>query len=256
MADLTVRYFSDCLKRSTTFRMYLPNTHGDSEYAKRKTKVLFLLHGYCGDAENWVPEHLSDKYNFAVVIPNGENSFWLDGISTGHKFCTFLGEELPGFIRKTFNLAVAKEDTYIMGLSMGGFGALHTALAYPDVFSTAICLSSAFIHNEIMKMEPGTENAVANYEYYRECFGEPAKLSESDNNPEVLIRKLKGSGHEIPAIYMACGTEDFLLNENRAMDAFLKDMGVEHVYEEATGTHNMEFWTKYVEIFVPRVFGK
>ncbi len=257
MANITVRFYSKCLNRHTSFQMYLPygvNEEGN-EYQKRGMKTLFLLHGYTGDAGNWVPEYLSDKYNFAVVIPNGENSFWLDGISTGHKFCTFLGEELVEFVRKTFNLALRKEDTCIMGLSMGGFGALHTAFRYPEVFGKLAALSSALIMHEVAGMKEGQGNDVANYEYYRECFGEPSKLLESDNNPETLVHRLKTEGKEIPRIYMSCGTEDFLIENNRAMHRFLESEGVEHVYEEEPGIHNMDFWSRYVLKFIPELFG-
>ena len=105
--------------------MYLPNdirediSHEDTVYSRRQMKTLFLLHGYTGCAENWVPEYLAEKYNFAIVMPNGENSFWLDGISTGHQFCTFVGIELINYIRKTFGLAMNADETYIMGMSMG-----------------------------------------------------------------------------------------------------------------------------------------
>ena len=79
-------------------------------------------------------------------------------------------------------------------------------------------------------MKPGEGNPVANYEYYRECFGDPAKLHESDNNPEVLAKKLKAEGKKTPKIFMACGTEDFLLEPNRAFHKFLTDTGIDHVY--------------------------
>ena len=87
MSNLTIRFYSNCLRRYTTFKMYLPCDirqdwgQTDTKYSENSTKTLFLLHGFTGDAENWVPEYLSDKYNFAVVIPSGENSFWLDGRS-------------------------------------------------------------------------------------------------------------------------------------------------------------------------------
>ena len=147
MSNATVRFYSNCLRRSTTFQMYLPYDERQGfpvdkkDQPKGKPKTLFLLHGFTGDAGNWIPEYLSDKYNFAVVCPSGENSFWLDGISSGHEFCKFLGEELIGFVRKAFHLAENKDETYIMGMSMGGFGALHTALYYPDVFGKAAGLS-------------------------------------------------------------------------------------------------------------------
>ena len=261
MSNLTVRFFSNCLRRNTSFKMFLPYDERldmpeeMKEYRGRKTKVLFLLHGYTGDGDIWVPEYLADKYNFAVVAPNGENAFWLDGISSGHQFGTFLGEELPNFIRKTFNLATTPEDTYIMGLSMGGFGALHTALKYPEVFGKAAAFSSALIVHEVADMKEGSDNGVANYEYYRECFGDPSKVLESENNPETLVKKLKAEGKKFPEIFMACGTEDFLIERNRELHNFLVEEDVAHVYEEDTGIHDMVFWGKSVEKFVPKMFG-
>ena len=151
MAIINVKYRSEALVRNVTFDIYLPNDKPDEQ--GREMKTLFLLHGYTGDAWNWVPDHLAQKYNFAVVTPNGENGFWLDGRSTGHKYCTFVGEELVDYLRRTFGLAMSAENTYIMGLSMGGFGALHTGLFYPETFGKIGAMSSALIVHEVSKMK-------------------------------------------------------------------------------------------------------
>ena len=78
-------------------------------------------------------------------------------------------------------------------------------------------------------------------------FGDLDKLETSENNPEQLIRTLKAENKTIPAIYMACGTEDFLINENRAFHQFLKDEGVPVEYIESPGVHNWDFWNYYLE---------
>jgi len=255
MSQLTVKYFSKCLVRPYSFNMVLPNDYinEENEYSKRPTKVIFLLHGWTGDAGNWIPEQLADKYNFAIVIPNGENAFWLNGLSTGHKFQSLLGEEIISYVQRQFGLAKKREDTYIMGLSMGGFGSLHTAFAYPEIFGTAIALSSALIVDQVATMKPGDENPVANYEYYRECFGEPSKLLESLNNPEFQVKTLLKNKTTLPKIVMACGTEDFLIEPNRKFHNFLEENKVEHTYWEASGTHDMAFWGKCVEKFIPEL---
>ena len=253
MANINVKFFSNALNRKVSFDMYIPNDAPEEK--SRKMKVLFLLHGYTGDAWNWVPEHLAQKYNFAVVTPNGENGFWLDGLSTGHKYCTFVGSELVGYIRRTFGLALTPDDTYIMGLSMGGFGALHTAFTYPENFGKTAAMSSALIIHEIAKMKPGDDNGMANYAYYRECFGELETVEESDSNPEVLVKRLKEKG-SIPAIFMSCGTEDFLIENNRQFHSFLQDIDVPHTYFESKGSHDMDFWNEYTEKFVELMFGE
>ena len=125
------------------------------------------------------------------------------------------------YVRRTFGLARGPEDTCIAGLSMGGFGALHTGLAYPERFGKIGALSSALIIHDVARMKPGDGNDFANYAYYRDIFGDPELLEESDNNPETLLLKLKKSGRKIPDIYQCCGTEDFLLENNRAFHRFM-----------------------------------
>lgn len=254
MSQLSIRYFSQALNRSVRFEMFIPNDK--PQETPDRMRVLFLLHGYTGDAGNWVPEELMKKYGFAVVAPNGENSFWLDGLSTTRKFCTFVGEELVEYVRRTFGLAQSREDTFIMGLSMGGFGALHTAFAYPGNFGKTAAMSSALIVHEIAGMKPGTDNGTANYDYYHECFGDLDSVTESDSNPEVLVKRLWDSGAAIPEILMSCGTEDFLLENNRQFHCFLDSNGIPHTYLESPGAHDMTFWDEYTRKFIDMMFGE
>ena len=151
MAHLQVEFYSNCLRRPVPFKLLLPNDPNDAWQPPQKRaglpmKTLFLLHGYTGSAYNWVPEHLATLYNFAVVMPNGENGFWIDGLATGRQYGAFLGEELPAYLQKTFRLAMTPEETCIMGLSMGGYGALRAALAYPQRFGkVALAQSGALL---------------------------------------------------------------------------------------------------------------
>ena len=260
MARLQIEYFSNALRRSTTFEMIIPNDFPAGvpwEAGKahsRPMSPLFLLHGYTGKAGNWVPDGLPEKYNFAIVMPTAENSFYLNGEATGTAYQTMVGEELVNYVRKTFHLASGPENTCIAGLSMGGFGALHTGLAYPETFGKIGALSSALIVHEVATMKPGGGNAVANYAYYRACFGDLETVLERDANPEVLARKLKTSGAKIPEIYMCCGTEDFLLQNNRQMHSFLEAEGIPHEYHESKGTHDMVFWREYIAKIVEWMF--
>ena len=255
MAYFRIEYYSKALRRTTSFEMMVPNDPREGmPEPSQPMKTLFLLHGYTGKAGNWVPEDLPVKYNFAIVMPSAENSFYLDGLSSGHAFQTMVGIELVDYIRNTFGLAKGPKDTFIAGLSMGGFGALHTGLAYPDRFGKIGALSSALIVHEVATMKPGQGNEVANYEFYRECFGDPATAAERDCNPEVLARKLKAEGKAIPGIYMACGTEDFLIENNRAFHRFLEDEKIPHEYHEGKGIHDMVFWQEYIRKAVEWMF--
>ena len=258
MAYFRIEYFSRALRRTTSFEMLIPN---DPSFPARPgeedipMRTLFLLHGYTGKAGNWVPEGLPMKHRFAIVMPTAENSFYLNGLSTGHAFQTMLGEELVDYVRRTFGLARRREDTCIAGMSMGGFGALHTGLAYPGTFGKIAALSSALIVHGIARMKPGEDNGMANYEYYRECFGDLETVEERDVNPEVMIRNLKESGGRIPEIFMCCGTEDFLLENNRRMHLFLEEEKIPHRYYESAGNHDMVFWNEYIQKAVEWLFG-
>jgi S-formylglutathione hydrolase FrmB len=252
MANIKVEFFSNSLVRWTTFEMYIPNDFRSdiprehNPHYDRKCKTAFVLNGYTGWGKGWdVIFELAEKYNFALVFPSGENSFYLDSQATAGKYQTFIGEELVEYIRKTFDLCRTKEDTFIGGLSMGGFGALHTGLAYPGTFSKIVALSSALIVHKIAGMKPGDNNEIANYYYYRNCFGDLDTLIESDNNPETLVRKLIQQRKNTPEIYMACGTEDFLLEDNRRFHNFLVEHNVNHEYFESSGGHEMPFWNEY-----------
>jgi len=252
MSNISIDFFSNSLLRPVTFEMYIPNDfrtdipRQHNPHYDRNCKTIFVLHGYTGWGKGWSNLYeLAEKYNFALVFPSGENSFYLDSPATAGKYGTFIGSELIEYIRKTFNLCHTKEDTFISGLSMGGFGALRTGLAYPDTFSKIIALSSALIVHGISGMKPGDNNEIANYYYYRNCFGDLENLIESDNNPETLVKKNIQQGKDIPKIYMACGTEDFLLEDNRRFHNFLTLHNVNIEYVESSGDHDMEFWNKY-----------
>lgn len=259
MAQLSIEFFSNTLNRPVQFKMIIPGDfnpdwHPEQKREGQPMKALFLLHGYTGAAGNWIPEEYPLLYNFAVIMPSGENGFWVDGISTGHKYATFLAQELVDYVRKTFHLALTPEDTFVMGLSMGGYGALHTALMYPDRFGQAIALSSALLIHGIAHMKPGTDNGVANYEYYRECFGDLEVVEQSRHNPEVLVEEILAEGKKMPKIFMACGTEDFLLEANRRFHSFLEEKQVQHQYFESKGIHDMVFWSEYARKLIPLLF--
>lgn len=256
MSTMKISFASQMLKRIVEFNLILPNDLPEemiieNQCYKREIKTLYLLHGFGGNCNDWLygslAQELSVKYNLAIVMPSGENSFYLDGRGAGKLYGEFIGRELVGYIRRVFGLSDKKENTFIGGLSMGGFGAIRNALKYNDTFGKVFALSSALIVNEIKNQKQGFKNLVADYDYYVNTFGDLSKLEESENNPEYLVKKLKSENKEIPPIFMACGTEDFLLETNREFYEFLLNQKVEINYEESPGTHDWKFWNEYLE---------
>jgi len=256
MSELYVRMFAPSIMRFTSFTMVLPVdapsfiTEGNLHY-KRPIKTLFLLHGFSGNSFDWISgsniSELSGKYNIAVVMPQGDNSFYLNGRGSCNKYEDFICIDLVNYIRKVFGLAKTPMETFIAGLSMGGFGAIHSALAHPDVFGKMIGLSSAFICDAISGMKPGTFDGMADYDYYVNVFGDLDKIDESPNNPKYLVKQRLARGDKIQPIFMACGTEDNLLQANRDFRDFLEKHNVNVCYIEDSGKHDWAFWNKYLE---------
>lgn len=250
MASLNGVFYSQKLARPVHFSAVLSNDCAwgtdMNPHFKRTAKNVYLLHGYSGCDTDW-PNNaplgdLANMFNVNFFMPCGDNSFYLDQEATGFKYAQYVGEEFVNYTRKTFGLSDKREDTFIGGLSMGGFGALHTGLAYPETFSKIIALSSAILVNRLHEMKPTDDNPMANYAYYAQMFGDLSTVAETDKNPEVLIRNLVEAKAEIPAIYMACGTEDFLFGANVAFKEFLDSMNVPVTFFTGPGVHDFNFW--------------
>ena len=256
MSVLQINKYSIALSRLITFHVILPDDaipmmiEGNKNY-ERKPKTLYLLHGFSGNTTDWLYgsriQELAMQYNLAVVLPSGENSFYLNGKGTGRAYETFVGVELPDYCTKTFGFSDKPEDTFIGGLSMGGFGAIHTALKYPKRFGKMFGLSSAMIQYDIAGMKPGEKNEIADYDYYLQVFGNLEHLDTSENNPDYLIREKKKRGEKIQPVFMACGTEDFILKNNRVFRDFLNSQNVDLTYYESEGIHDWKFWNQYLE---------
>jgi S-formylglutathione hydrolase FrmB len=228
--------------------VYMPEVK-DLRHYDRETYNLILLHGLTGTDTDWLygglAQEMAIQYNLNVFMPTAGNNFYLDKGYPGANWGEYVGCELPEYIEKTFRVKMTRENTLIGGLSMGGFGALHTALAYPETFGRCIALSSGLI---IYEYATGAhrDSSEMPIEMLRDVFGDPDKVIASDKNPETLYHRLKEAGLQIPRIYLACGTEDDLLPHSRAFAEFLKDNGADYIYEEGPGKHNWTFWNEYL----------
>jgi S-formylglutathione hydrolase FrmB len=135
-----------------------------------------------------------------------------------------------------------REDQYVAGLSMGGYGALKVALTYPDRFAKAASLSGALDIDEIKKIANEQPRNV----WFDAVFG-IKPIQNTTNDLKYLIDLHLKHNVELPDLYVACGTEDFLYKDNIAFRDFLIDRNVKHLYEESPGTHDWAFWDTYIQ---------
>ena len=255
MASGRMGFYSSQLMQHTDFTFILPNDVNmmfvkHREYYERPAKSLILLHGLMGTDTDWLYSgtawNMAVQYNLSIFMPAGGNSFFLNKGYRGADYTNFAGQEFPEYIRKVFGYCGRREDTIIGGLSMGGFGALHITLAYPETFSSCIALSSAIATYEVAETGKRKGGFMPD-EMVRDIFGDHTKLLESDANPEFQFRKCREAGKEIPEIYLAVGTEDPQYEPNQRFRSFLESEHADFLYEEGPGTHNWDFWNHYID---------
>lgn len=246
MALIQVNYVSNALQRTVPLQVILPVdklTPDGRLPAPKKYKTLYLLHGWLGNCTDWVSgtriQRWAEERDLAVVMPSGDNAFYVDSPNPVNRYGQFIGQELVEVTRRMFPLSDKREDTFIGGLSMGGFGALRNGLKYHQTFGAVISLSGAV--DILSAPKQGPVAALGEF-----IFG-PAELAlASDNNPRVLIEQLKDAPLR-PAIYLCCGTEDRLLPQSRTIRTLLEDAGFAVTYVEGPGNHNWDFWDTYIK---------
>lgn len=254
-----MEFYSTVLGRNAEFRFILPDDararrdmFKDSPAYRRPTKTIYLLNGYSNSSTEWLLggniRFMADRFNLAMILPNGENSFYTNGPGTGRRFGDYIGIDLVNFTRERFGLSDKREDTFIGGISMGGYGALRNGFAYPDTFSKIIAMSPAYIIHEIDKAKPGFQNAGGNYDFYYALFGNLDTVMESENSVEHLIRNIEETDvAKMPQVFHACGTEDFLYDVNLTLENYLNEHNVPHKFHESGGTHDFDFWNQYIQ---------
>lgn len=254
MAIIEVNFISKCLMRTVTFNAIIPvDKFGpQAENAEQKPlKTLYLLHGIFGNYTDWVNgtriQAWAEANDLAVIMPSGENRFYLDDEKSGELYGEFIGKELVEFTRKLFPLSDKREDTFIAGLSMGGYGAIRNGLKYAENFGCVIGLSAALVHDTWKNADNSAPIFTFRRNYYEAIFGEYDKVKGSDKDPKALLLKLKEEGRPVPKMYLCCGTEDGLVTANRDFRDFLNENGVDLTYVEGPGKHDWVFWDTYIK---------
>ncbi len=253
MAVFQTEFFSECLGRRIPITVCLPadSAQNRGKYNDAKTyKTVYLLHGIYGNNNSWLHhgnvEEVSEQFDVAIVLPSGENSFYLDHAKRFTLFSKLIGEEIVAFTRSVFPLSDRREDTILGGLSMGGYGATLNGLKYSEVFGAIFAFSSAYIIDMMSHPTPENKDSLFSYEYCLDTFGNPGELLGSACDYKAEVEKLLKEGRTPPATYISCGTEDFLIEHNRDFIAFLKEKGYPHTYVESAGVHDWVFWREYI----------
>ena len=248
MAHLRCDFFSDALSLSTSMTLLLPQQTSTQIGMEGRTTggappVLYLLHGLSDDDTIWLRRTSIERYaaplGLAVVMPQVHRSFYADQ-AYGGRYWTFLAEELPELVGSLFRISDRREDTFVAGLSMGGYGAFKWALRHPERFAAAACLSGAV---DIAGLRAGRERP-EDPRMFERILGDRDPSAGEDNLSWLLAHADVPS---LPALHLSCGTEDVLFEDNVAFRDELVAAGAKVTVDFGPGAHDWAYWDDRIQ---------
>ena len=257
MSLLTYTFESQYLNGNTQVSVVLPDKpRGISPEAfyrsGKRYKVLWLLHGTCGDNSDWIRrtniELSAAEKNLAVVMPSALNSNYSHGDDTmlGYHMYDYLTEELMPLIYGWFPVSDRREDNFIAGLSMGGRGTIKYAVNHPQRFAAAAVLSAAPV--DLSRMRRGDPNLLLDLDNPRtvttmkNAGGFDAFVHSNENVWAILDEKARTG--ELPRLMFACGEEDTVLyGLFLDFQRHAREIGLDaHWYSLPSYRHEWRFW--------------
>jgi len=231
--------YSTSLRMMTSLVVSMPSG-GKRAYDAQDVPVIYLLHGLSDNHSAWLRRTNIDRYaeeaGIAVVMPEVQRSFYMD-MKYGMKYFSYIADELPRICRSMFRVSERREDNFVAGLSMGGYGAMKMALRRPAQYCAAASFSGAV---DLERRMNGADDLMTRQELFALVGGE---LSDEDN---LFTLASDISAADCPDLYLTCGHDDFLLEDNRNFIKHLNERGITHKYEEWAGGHEWTFWDESV----------
>jgi putative tributyrin esterase len=249
MALIHCNFFSEVLGVSSSICVILPQITksqigmgGSSK--KEKYPTLYLLHGLSDDETIWQRRTSIERYvaemGLAVVMPAVGRSFYTN-MANGYDYWTYVTQELPEIARSFFPLSEKREDNFVAGLSMGGYGALKMALGCPDKFAAGASLSGA------VDMASVTPNDGFPLSEILNIYGDIKTIKNSENDLFYLAKKVSESDGPKPKLFQCCGTEDMLHDSNIKFRDYAKTLSLNYTFEEGPGTHEWGYWDTNIQ---------
>ncbi len=260
MAFMQVQFFSEMLHMAVSADVIIPQAvtkeigQASRESQKGEHPVLWLLHGATDDHTTWQRRTSIERYaaslGLAVAMPAAHLSSYTD-MAHGGAFYHYIAEELPEIMRGFFPLSAKREDNFIAGNSMGGYGALKIGVNYPDRYEAVGCFSSAANRGRPLANNSGLfDEETWNMRNYMQYGGRDFAGTYEDTF--FMARKNKDLP-VLPRIFHTCGKDDFLIDQARETRDFF--MGLEgnpyrYVYEEHEGVHGWDYWDEHIRDFL------
>jgi putative tributyrin esterase len=215
--------------------------------------VLWLLHGGSDDHTIWQRRTSIERYvaplGIAVVMPAVQVSYYTN-MAYGGRYFDYVADELPAIMRDFFHFSAQREDNFVAGLSMGGYGAFKLALTRPEGYAAAASLSGVLdiaTHYLRRTKEPAAQQDPGRANQMTLVFGGVPTLKGSEHDLFQLLQKDVEAKVKLPRLYASCGTDDFLFADNLAFRDLAQRLGVNLSYHEEPGTHEWGYWDRNIQ---------
>lgn len=242
-----VHWRSEVLDKHTEAQVLLPSV------GRGPFPVFYLLHGLSDDSTVWLRRSRIEWYvrdlPLIVVMPDGYRGFYTNN-EQGPAYARHLGIELVDFIDRNFQTRPERAARAIGGLSMGGYGALRLGLGFADKFCSVNSHSGAlgrtnadFSH----EAEAAGRHSGKSKEFLaelRRIFG--ARPNDTEHDILRHAERAHRAGN-LPHLLLDCGTEDYLLEDNRDFHRQLTAAKIPHEYREHKGAHDWDYWDRHVQ---------
>lgn len=225
----------------------------DKAMAKVACPVVYLLHGYGGNARSWVqlkPEllQMADEKGIIFVCPDGKNSwYWDSPQDPAYRYETFISSELVNYTDANYATIRERKARAISGLSMGGHGALWNAIRHKDVFGAAGSMSGG------VDIRPFPKN----WEMSRQ-LGEMAG-NEAVWEAHTVVNQLDKIANGDLALIIDCGEADFFIDVNKDLHRRLLERKIDHDFITRPGGHTGAYWNNSIDyhiLFFDKFFKK
>ena len=257
MALAHVHYFSQVLGLQCQADVILPQKlQGVGQAASTgqgDAPVLWLLHGGSDDHTIWQRRTSIERYvaplGIAVVMPAVQLSFYTN-MAYGGRYFDYVADELPQIMREFFHFSARREDNFVAGLSMGGYGAFKLALNRPAQYAAAASLSGVLDIVSLVNARtkgPGAEKTPHWGRMFQIVFGDPDKIKDSEHDLLYLLEKSTREGVDLPRLFTSCGTEDFLYGDHVLFRDLAQKLGVELAHHEEPGEHEWGYWDRNIQ---------